>query len=218
MAVATKKEVALAILGRTTLHIHLDPRRPGVVVPMQVSSQPSLTLAVAHSGLRIPIPDLVVDDDGIRATLSFGKQPFACVLPWSAVYGLADPTGKGSVYKEDAPADLPPPTQHHEECSICLATRAQVNFLVAADVASICDACVARHQPRGLWDVLRGWFTPKKRAAAGTVVKMPYRASPVAMCSFCRAVAPSLIGGAKAQICLPCLKLAADVVREGVQG
>jgi stringent starvation protein B len=218
MSVATKKAVALAILERTTLHIHLDPRRPGVVVPRQVSSQPSLTLAVAHAGLRIAIPDLVVDDEGIRATLSFGNQPFACVIPWSAVYGLADPTGKGSVYKEDAPPDLPPPTQHHEECSFCLATRAQVNFLVAADAASICDACVAKHRPRGFWDVVRGWFAPKKRAVAGTVVMMPYRGAPAATCSFCRAVAPSLVAGAKAQICPPCLKLAAHVVREGVKG
>lgn len=212
MPVSTKKAVALGILERAALHVHLDPRRPGVVVPTQLGHQPSLTIAVACSGLRIPIPDLVVDDEGIRATLSFSNQPFACVIPWSAVYGLEDPTGKGSVFQEDVPADLPPTARHREECSFCLAPRARVQHLVACDDASICEACVAAHRPRGFWDVVREWFAPRKPAAGGTVVPMPYRDAPVATCTFCKAAAPSLIVGERARICRPCLKLAADVL------
>jgi hypothetical protein len=33
----------------------------------------------------IPIPDLVATDDGIRATLSFSREPFTTFVPWSAV-------------------------------------------------------------------------------------------------------------------------------------
>jgi len=212
MSVATKKEVALGILERTALHIHLDPRRPGVVVPTHLSRQPGLTIAVARSGLRIPIPDLVVDDAGIRATLSFSNQPFACVLPWSAVYWLAEASGKGTVFEEDVPADLPPPAHHREACSFCLTSRAFVQHLVAADDVSICDACITKHRPRGFWDVVLAWFAPRKPAAGGVVVTMPYRGAPVATCSFCGTAAPSLIAGVRATICRPCLDLAADVL------
>ena len=39
--------------------------------------------------LPIPIPDLEVDDYGVRATLSFSRTAHLTVVPWSAVYVVA---------------------------------------------------------------------------------------------------------------------------------
>jgi len=65
-----KKEVALALLERSNdrgIYVHLDPRRPGVTVPACVQEA-----AAARPADRpehaIPIPDLRLDDDGMRCT------------------------------------------------------------------------------------------------------------------------------------------------------
>lgn len=67
----------------------LDPRQEGLVLPDDLlqAGQP----IPINIGLRmaIPIPDLAIDDDGIRATLSFDRTPFACVIPWAAVLRLS---------------------------------------------------------------------------------------------------------------------------------
>lgn len=217
MSDAAKRAVAIEILDRALLNIHLDPRRPGVVVPQHLSHQPSLILVVGHPGprLRVPIPDLVVDGAGIRATLSFGGVPFACAVPWSAVFGLVDETGKGRLFEEDVPADLPPVQRTHEdECSFCLALRADVKFLVAAERASICDRCVAAHRPRGFVENLRAFFAPRAPSARGSLVAMPYRGAATNACDFCKQSVAPLIVGLRARICRPCLKLADEVVKE----
>jgi hypothetical protein len=36
----------------------------------------------------IPITDLEVTADGVRATLSFGREPFATFIPWLAVLAM----------------------------------------------------------------------------------------------------------------------------------
>ncbi len=207
-----KREVAEAILARAALHVHLDPRRPGVVVPAHLASQPSLILAVGRTGMQVPIPDLVVDDDGVRGTLSFGGRPFACTVPWSAVFALVDPSSKGRVFSEDVPPDLPRPPRHEEECSFCLVTRADARWLVSAQDASICEACVRRYRRRGILDVLREWLVGRPRTR-GDVVRMPYRDAPREGCSFCGETARPTVVGARARICAPCIERAFDVVR-----
>jgi hypothetical protein len=37
----------------------------------------------------VPIPDLEVTDEGVRATLSFDRTPFATFVPWNAVLTMA---------------------------------------------------------------------------------------------------------------------------------
>src|SRR3954471_12175868 len=56
-----KKEVALALLEGSSLFVHLDPRRPGVLVPKGFTGQHQLVLQVGLN-MAIPIPDLKVDD------------------------------------------------------------------------------------------------------------------------------------------------------------
>jgi hypothetical protein len=56
--------------------------------------------------MTVPIPDLVIDDDGISATLSFNRTPFLCRVPWTAVFALVGPDKLGKVWPEDAPPDV----------------------------------------------------------------------------------------------------------------
>ena len=59
------------------MFIHLDPRRPDVLVPKGFMGQPQLVLQVGLN-MAIPIPDLKIDEGGISCTLSFNRAPFWC--------------------------------------------------------------------------------------------------------------------------------------------
>lgn len=149
----SKKEVALSILENGNLLIHLDPRRAGVVVPPSLRALPRLTLEVGYR-MAVRIPDLVVDDAGISATLSFNRSPSWCSLPWSSVFALVGKDGQGMVWQEDVPPD------HAEEdasaaggtaveasaqplrCSFCRKTQHEVRKLIAGPDVYICDECV----------------------------------------------------------------------------
>jgi stringent starvation protein B len=101
----SKKEVLLALLERAEARVHLDARRPGVILPPRFLDQAHLRLDYGY-GFAPPIPDLVIGDDGIHATLSFNRLPFTTFVPWSAVYLIADFDGNGAVWQEDIPEDL----------------------------------------------------------------------------------------------------------------
>ncbi|HEY7957277.1 MAG TPA: ClpXP protease specificity-enhancing factor SspB [Polyangia bacterium] len=101
----SKKDVTLALLERAEARVHLDARHPGVVVPDWLAHDGHLRLDFSY-GFTPPIPDLTVDDAGIRATLSFRGRPFSVTIPWPAVYLVADYDGNGAVWQEDIPADL----------------------------------------------------------------------------------------------------------------
>jgi stringent starvation protein B len=101
----SKHEVFLALLRESWTSLHLDARRPGVIVPPHLKSEPHLVLQYGHD-LPIPIPDLEVDEHGVRATLSFSKHPQRTVVPWSAVYVVTCDDGRGVLYHEDVPEDV----------------------------------------------------------------------------------------------------------------
>jgi stringent starvation protein B len=100
-----KKEVALALLERSKVHVHLDPRRDGVVVPPHFRKQAQLVLEIGLN-MPIPIPDLRVDDDSMTCTLSFSRQPFYCVLPWASVFAMVGDDGRGMVWPDDVPPEI----------------------------------------------------------------------------------------------------------------
>lgn len=213
---SSKRAVADAILAKSPMRVHLDPRRNGVVVPVHYHEHPSLILELGRN-LRVPIPDLVVDDVGVSGTLTFGGEPFHCVVPWGAVFGLVDPDGRGQTWKEDIPTDLPStplPERHETECSFCGKNRKDVAYLVAAERASICNECIlAARATRSIFETLRSWFfvepdepaLPAKPASA-------YRDGSVTACSFCRLERHEVLGGPNARICRSCVKLAYDVL------
>ncbi len=100
-----KKDVALALLQGPSLFIHLDPRKPEVVVPSYFKKQPQLVLQVGLN-MAIPIPDLKVDNDGVSCTLSFNRRPFWCRLPWTAIYALVGEDMKGMIWPDEVPSEV----------------------------------------------------------------------------------------------------------------
>jgi stringent starvation protein B len=100
-----KKEVALALLERSSVYVHLDPRQAAVVVPPWFKKQPQLVLQVGLN-MPVPIPDLRVDDEGLSCTLSFNRAPHYCVVPWSSVFAMVGEDGRGMVWPDDVPAEV----------------------------------------------------------------------------------------------------------------
>jgi stringent starvation protein B len=100
-----KKEVALALLERSSVFVHLDPRQTTVVVPPGFKKQPQLVLQVGLN-MSVRIPDLRVDEEGMSCTLSFNRTPFFCVVPWSSVFAMMDDEGQGMVWPDDVPAEV----------------------------------------------------------------------------------------------------------------
>jgi len=100
-----KKEVALALLERSSILVHLDPRLEPVAVPAWFKKQPQLVLQVGLN-MPVPIPDLRLDDEGMSCTLSFNRAPFFCVVPWSSVFAMVGEDGRGMVWPDDVPADV----------------------------------------------------------------------------------------------------------------
>ena len=74
-------------------------------MPQPLRGEPHLVLQYGHD-LPIPIPDLEIDEYGVRATLSFSRAAHRTVVPWSAVYVVACDDGRGVLYSEDVPPDV----------------------------------------------------------------------------------------------------------------
>jgi stringent starvation protein B len=100
-----KKDVAMALLQGPSVYIHLDPRKPEVMVPAWFKKQAQLVLQVGLN-MAIPIPDLKVDEDGVSCTLSFNRAPFWCRLPWTAIYALVGEDGRGMVWPSEVPSEV----------------------------------------------------------------------------------------------------------------
>jgi hypothetical protein len=99
-----KKDVATALLQRSSMYIYLDPRKEAVRVPPWFKRQPKLVLQVGLN-MAVQIPDLAVDEQGISGTLSFNRSPFFCSVPWEAVFGLVGDDGRGMVWPDDVPPE-----------------------------------------------------------------------------------------------------------------
>jgi stringent starvation protein B len=94
-----------ALLDGSEARVHLDGRHPEVRLPDRLRSQAHLCLDYAY-GFTPPIVDLLLDEAGIHATLSFGGVPTATFIPWAAVYVIANFDGHGAVWQEDIPREL----------------------------------------------------------------------------------------------------------------
>lgn len=101
-----KKHTLEALLARGPVLIHVDARRAEVAVPARFRADPSLVLRFGYQ-LSPAIADLTIDDEAIAGTLTFGGQPFHCVLPWTAVYAaMVEGEQRGTVWPEDVPEDV----------------------------------------------------------------------------------------------------------------
>src|SRR5262245_57567479 len=101
-----KRRTLEALLARGPVLVHVDARRADVSVPPRFRADPSLVLRFGYS-LSPAIVDLAVDEQALSGTLTFGGQPFRCVLPWSAVYAaMVEGEQRGTVWPEDVPEDV----------------------------------------------------------------------------------------------------------------
>ncbi len=100
-----KKERLLAALEQGMVMIHLDARRPGVLVPPQLRGEAHLRLNLSY---RFDPPDLSVSDWGVRSTLSFSGTRFTVAVPWSALFAIASHVTKELfwMYPDDMPPEL----------------------------------------------------------------------------------------------------------------
>lgn len=99
-----KKERLLAALDHGMVMIHLDARRPGVLVPTDLQGESHLRLNLSY---RFQPPDLSVGDWGVRSTLSFGGSRFKVAVPWSALFAITAHTTKEFwLYPDDMPQEL----------------------------------------------------------------------------------------------------------------
>lgn len=103
-----KREIFESEFARLpSVFIHLDARKPGVVLP-------NLTAVVTlqyGADMPNPIRDLAVNEWGVRATLSFNQNLFATAVPWSAVFGVVDENGTGYIWEADMPAEAADPQE-----------------------------------------------------------------------------------------------------------
>jgi stringent starvation protein B len=101
-----KRKTLEALLARGPVLVHVDARRAEVSVPPRFRADPSLVLRFGYT-LSPAIADLEVNDTAISGTLTFGGQPFHCVLPWTAVYAaMVEGEQRGTVWPEDVPEDV----------------------------------------------------------------------------------------------------------------
>jgi stringent starvation protein B len=97
---------AFAALGETLLV--LDPRQHGVKVPEHLRGERELRLKFSY---RYDTGGLVIDERGVRQSLKFGPEVFACFVPWSAVIAaVCGPTSLGCGW--DRPAEPKPRPAH----------------------------------------------------------------------------------------------------------
>jgi stringent starvation protein B len=99
-----KKQRLLTALEKGMAQLHLDARRPGVLVPEQLKKEHHLVLNVSY---RFDPPDLTVSDWGVRETLSFSGSRFTVGVPWSALYAVASHVSREFwMYPDDMPPEL----------------------------------------------------------------------------------------------------------------
>jgi stringent starvation protein B len=99
-----KKGQLLAALEKGMVMIHLDARRPGVLVPPSLRNESHLRLNLSY---RFDPPDLTVGEWGVRCTLSFSGSRFKVAVPWSALFAITSHLTKEFwMYPDDMPAEL----------------------------------------------------------------------------------------------------------------
>lgn len=92
------------LIERGMVMVTLDARTGLARVPSKLAGELQLNLNFSH---RFGLEDFDYDDDGVRASLSFGGQPFFCDLPWSTVYGMTSHVdGERLLWPDSFPQEL----------------------------------------------------------------------------------------------------------------
>lgn len=101
---STKRETLEKLLEEGLVQVMLDPRVEGVVVPAHLQRQLPLALNLSHN---FHLDVFEIDDEGVRASLSFKGERTLCVLPWPAIFSLSTPERPHAhVFPESVPETL----------------------------------------------------------------------------------------------------------------
>ncbi len=149
-----KQRCFRSLLESGVTALHLDARAPGVSVPERFRSDPWLVLNYSY---RYNVADFAFDDNEVRATLTFGGQPYLCVVPWKAVFAITDEARtQGQHWQEDLPADA------HRAAPQARAKRAPAPVVEDADaLPDTSNEAPVRH---GLQVIAGGRETPETPA------------------------------------------------------
>ncbi len=121
-----KKDVAIALLEKSSVYVHLDPRHEGVRVPPWLKQRVPLVLQVGLN-MAVRIPDLEVGDEALSCTLSFQRRPYFCFIPWSAVYAIVGEDQRGMVWPDDVPTEVAAQAQKQQQVEKRRAAMRQVS-------------------------------------------------------------------------------------------
>ena len=98
-----KREKMNAFLDEGMVLIQLDSRIDEVEVPDYLRGDAKLRLNISG---RFGLP-LDIDDWGVHATLTFRGSPFACKIPWYAIYIIiSHSSGEPQLFPDDIPAEF----------------------------------------------------------------------------------------------------------------
>lgn len=105
----SKMQVAKALMADSSIFVHLDARRSGVLLPKKLMPKAQVVLQIGND-MPVPIADLNIGTDGISGTLSFQGNhrefKFYCEVPWDAIFALVNESANGYTWKEDMPYEL----------------------------------------------------------------------------------------------------------------
>jgi hypothetical protein len=79
----SKETFEQLLCHHSQVFVALDGGAPGVVLPEHLLGDE--VVLDYNLNATVPILDLEATNDGIRATLSFSREPFTTFVPWSAV-------------------------------------------------------------------------------------------------------------------------------------
>jgi stringent starvation protein B len=82
--------------------IHLDPSRPGVVVPAHLAKGEVLTLKLS----KLFRGAMELTREKVTADLLFDQDYFSCVVPLDAIWGATSEKGETVVWPESAPPNV----------------------------------------------------------------------------------------------------------------
>lgn len=99
-----KRKLVVDTMLRGIVQVYFNPVSDGVVVPLHLRKQKVCMFEYGY-GLPVPMNDLLVYDEGIKATLSFDRKPFETFVPWHAVFGIGDGSERIRVWESSAPTE-----------------------------------------------------------------------------------------------------------------
>lgn len=95
------------VMQRQLTSVAFDART--ATVPPALQNETDLMFQYGlPEALTIPIPDLEITEEGIRATLSIDRTPHKTFVPWTAVFAIFGADGMGVAWND-------PPSNEDEE-------------------------------------------------------------------------------------------------------